>query len=86
MMNLRYVVYGLIIHYELSTQSDLFIRFFVFMQMNADIEPDINSIQDDANLEKLQINEETVNKKGEKVGTLDFELLKVLGNFLYMTR
>lgn len=85
-MNLRYVVYGLIIHYELSTQSDLFIRFFVFMQMNADIEPDINSIQDDANLEKLQINEETVNKKGEKVGTLDFELLKVLGNFLYMTR
>ena len=50
--------------------------------MTADIEPNVNSIQDDANLEKLQINEETVNSKGEKVGTQDFELLKVLGNLL----
>lgn len=50
--------------------------------MSADdiIEPDVNLIQDDENLEKLQINEETVNSKGEKVGTQDFELLKVLGN------
>lgn len=49
--------------------------------MSADdiIEPDVNSIQDDANLEKLQINEDTVNQRGEKVGTQDFELLKVLG-------
>lgn len=48
-------------------------------EMNADIEPDVNNIQDDSNLEKLQITEETVNKKGEKVGTQDFQLLKVLG-------
>lgn len=52
--------------------------------MSADdiLEPDVNSIQDDANLEKLQINEDTVNQRGEKVGTQDFELLKVLGNYL----
>ena len=51
--------------------------------MSADdiIEPDVNSIQDDENLEKLQINEDTVNQRGEKVGTQDFELLKVLGNY-----
>lgn len=47
--------------------------------MTADIEPDVNSIHHDD--EKLEINEETVNSKGEKVGTQDFELLKVLGNF-----
>lgn len=50
--------------------------------MTADIEPDVNSIHDDANLEKLQICEETVNSS-EKVGTQDFELLKVLGK-LYL--
>lgn len=42
-------------------------------------EPDLNSILDDEDLEKVTLSEKTVNPGQEKVGPKDFELLKVLG-------
>ncbi|XP_064460482.1 ribosomal protein S6 kinase beta-1-like isoform X2 [Ornithodoros turicata] len=42
-------------------------------------EPNINSILDSDDVEKIQLSEHTVNPDQEKTGTKDFELLKVLG-------
>lgn len=42
-------------------------------------EPDMSAILEDADMEKIQLNEHTVNMGKEKTGPQDFELLKVLG-------
>ncbi|KAL1466470.1 hypothetical protein MTO96_026708, partial [Rhipicephalus appendiculatus] len=48
-------------------------------EQSLSVEPNINSILELQDVEKIQLSEDTVNPNQEKTGPKDFELLKVLG-------